>query len=52
MIESHLADGRQDPASSPWRPDVSLTGACLGRDRAVPLPEVLARASRRRAAAP
>jgi 3-deoxy-7-phosphoheptulonate synthase len=52
MIESYLADGRQDPVSSPWRPDVGVTDACLGWDRTVPLLEVLARAARRRAAAP
>ncbi|MFD4668785.1 3-deoxy-7-phosphoheptulonate synthase [Lentzea sp. NPDC058450] len=43
MIESYLADGRQD---EPLRPDLSLTDACLGWTRTVPLLELLARAHR------
>jgi 3-deoxy-7-phosphoheptulonate synthase len=50
MIESYLADGRQDPASGRVRPDLSITDACLGWDRTVPLLEVLARAAAGRTA--
>lgn len=45
MIESYLADGRQNPGTSPPRPDLSLTDACLGWQRTVPLLETLARAA-------
>jgi 3-deoxy-7-phosphoheptulonate synthase len=50
MLESYLADGRQDPAVFPPRPDLSRTDACLGWDRTLPVLETLARAARRRAA--
>lgn len=42
MIESYLADGRQDVGLVPPRPDLSITDACLGWDRTVPLLESLA----------
>ncbi len=42
MIESYLADGRQDVGAVPPRPDLSITDACLGWDRTVPLLESLA----------
>ncbi|QFZ21530.1 3-deoxy-7-phosphoheptulonate synthase [Saccharothrix syringae] len=48
MVESYLADGRQDLGAGPPRPDLSVTDACLGWERTVPLLEVLARAARRR----
>ncbi|MFJ7212937.1 3-deoxy-7-phosphoheptulonate synthase [Amycolatopsis sp. NPDC098790] len=48
MIESYLADGRQDPALWPPRRDLSRTDACLGWERTVPLLERLARAARSR----
>ncbi|MBB0247058.1 3-deoxy-7-phosphoheptulonate synthase, partial [Streptomyces alkaliphilus] len=48
MIESYLADGAQDPAAVPLRRDLSVTDACLGWERTVPLLDALALASRRR----
>ncbi|WP_433260073.1 3-deoxy-7-phosphoheptulonate synthase [Actinosynnema sp. CS-041913] len=48
MIESYLADGRQDPSCGKLRPDLSITDACLGWERTVPLLETLALAARRR----
>jgi 3-deoxy-7-phosphoheptulonate synthase len=48
MIESYLADGAQSPTATPLRRDLSITDACLGWDRTVPLLEQLARAARRR----
>lgn len=50
MIESYLADGRQDPGGGRPRPDLSVTDACVGWTRTVPLLETLAQAARRRAA--
>lgn len=47
MIESYLADGRQDPDARPPRPDLSRTDACLGWTRTVPLLDLLARSARR-----
>jgi 3-deoxy-7-phosphoheptulonate synthase len=46
MIESYLADGRQDPDAWPPRRDLSRTDACLGWERTLPLLEKLARAAR------
>ncbi|MCE7082197.1 3-deoxy-7-phosphoheptulonate synthase [Streptomyces sp. ST2-7A] len=48
MIESYLSDGAQDPTGVPLRPDLSVTDACLGWERTVPLLDSLALASRRR----
>ncbi|MEV6263589.1 3-deoxy-7-phosphoheptulonate synthase [Streptomyces sp. NPDC051784] len=48
MIESYLADGRQELTADPLRRDVSVTDACLGWERTEPLLEALAKASRRR----
>ncbi|NUT50557.1 MAG: 3-deoxy-7-phosphoheptulonate synthase, partial [Saccharothrix sp.] len=50
MIESYLADGRQQPTAVPLRPDLSVTDACLGWDRTLPLLRGLAQAVRRRSA--
>ncbi|RKT55488.1 3-deoxy-7-phosphoheptulonate synthase [Saccharothrix australiensis] len=50
MIESYLSDGRQDAGAGTPRPDLSVTDACLGWDRTVPLLETLARAAARRRA--
>ncbi|GAA4523526.1 3-deoxy-7-phosphoheptulonate synthase [Amycolatopsis samaneae] len=50
MIESYLADGRQDAGAGAPRPDLSVTDACLGWERTVPLLETLARATRARSA--
>lgn len=47
MLESYLADGRQAPNAQPLRPDLSITDACLGWSRTVPLLEDLALAARR-----
>ncbi|MFD9959450.1 3-deoxy-7-phosphoheptulonate synthase [Amycolatopsis sp. NPDC058986] len=50
MIESYLSDGRQDPGTGAPRPDLSVTDACLGWDRTLPLLDTLARATRARTA--
>ncbi|MEV6909372.1 3-deoxy-7-phosphoheptulonate synthase [Amycolatopsis sp. NPDC051071] len=42
MIESYLSDGRQDVGAERPRPDLSITDACLGWERTVPLLESLA----------
>jgi 3-deoxy-7-phosphoheptulonate synthase len=47
MIESYLADGRQDAAADIPRRDLSVTDACLGWSRTEPLLESLALAARR-----
>lgn len=52
MIESYLADGRQDIAADIARRDLSVTDACLGWSRTEPLLESLALAARRRRARP
>ncbi|MBY8847574.1 3-deoxy-7-phosphoheptulonate synthase [Saccharothrix longispora] len=49
MVESYLADGRQDLAAGRLRPDLSVTDACLGWDNTVPLLRTLAAAARSRA---
>ncbi|WP_222723672.1 3-deoxy-7-phosphoheptulonate synthase [Streptomyces sp. t39] len=49
MIESYLSDGRQDPGASRPRPDLSVTDACIGWSRTVPLLDALAEAARKRA---
>ncbi|MFI7346052.1 3-deoxy-7-phosphoheptulonate synthase [Streptomyces sp. NPDC049936] len=48
MIESYLADGRQNLTAQPLRPDLSVTDACLGWERTEPLLDALAVASRHR----
>ncbi|WP_416482573.1 3-deoxy-7-phosphoheptulonate synthase [Streptomyces sp. CL12] len=48
MIESYLSDGRQDLAATVLRRDVSVTDACLGWSRTLPLLDLLARAANRR----
>lgn len=48
MIESYLSDGRQDLTATTLRPDLSVTDACLGWSRTVPLLETLALAVRHR----
>ncbi|MGI9216274.1 MAG: 3-deoxy-7-phosphoheptulonate synthase [Hydrogenophaga sp.] len=54
MIESHLAEGRQDiTPGQPLQRGVSVTDACIGWDQTVPVLQGLAAAVRaRRAAAP
>lgn len=49
MIESYLSDGRQDPGASRPRPDLSVTDACVGWSRTLPLLDTLAVAARGRA---
>ncbi len=52
MIESHLEDGRQDlVAGQPLRRGVSITDACLGFARTLPVLQTLASAVRARRAA-
>ena len=52
MVESHLAEGRQDlKPGQPLAPGVSITDACLGWDDTVPLLRNLADAVRARRAA-
>lgn len=46
MLESYLAEGRQDPASRTLRRDLSVTDACLGWHRTHRLLEQLAQAAR------
>ncbi|GAA3524848.1 3-deoxy-7-phosphoheptulonate synthase [Amycolatopsis ultiminotia] len=48
MLESYLADGRQDPAVLPADPALSRTDACLGWPRTVPLLARLALANHHR----
>jgi 3-deoxy-7-phosphoheptulonate synthase len=48
MIESYLSDGGQDPMAAQLRRDLSITDACLGWTRTVPLLETLAHANTRR----
>jgi 3-deoxy-7-phosphoheptulonate synthase len=48
MLESYLADGNQCPDAQPLRADLSITDACLGWARTVPLLEQLATAAQRR----
>ncbi|TDP96697.1 3-deoxy-D-arabinoheptulosonate-7-phosphate synthase [Labedaea rhizosphaerae] len=50
MLESYLSDGKQYPDAHPLRPDLSITDACLGWSRTVPLLEQLALAAKRRTA--